>query len=234
MVPANCLGKVSSIDSGKAKETTMGKKMEINQFATLMAAVAVALPRDIDATTAQGWIDNPKSLQKALRDALVPKVKRSAMGKSEPTLLTPVDTTAFTRFTIRDNFKMGSGVWFHSFCLDFKEWFLDKAEVVKQNLCYHTLNRGSWDTLIIAELGGEAKAETSLAEAFALLLSQPNGEAGPLMTSGGSNVFYVRDVNGILRAVDFSWCGDGWGVRAYSVDGPNGWCAGSQIFSRAP
>lgn len=58
----------------------MGKKMETDQFATLMAAVIVALPRDMDAYVAQGWISNPK----ALRDALCETLMVAPVGKLPP------------------------------------------------------------------------------------------------------------------------------------------------------
>ena len=59
----------------------------------------------------------------------------------------------------------------------------------------------SVDGPILAELGGEAKAETTLTEVYSLMEAQKNGENGPLLTNGYANIFYVRDVNGALRAV---------------------------------
>jgi hypothetical protein len=43
------------------------------QLAELYAAVIRQCPRDIDATSAQGWIENQAALQRVLREALVPK-----------------------------------------------------------------------------------------------------------------------------------------------------------------
>jgi hypothetical protein len=55
-----------------AKERIMDRKMETDQFAELMSAVARSLPRDMDTTTVQGWITNQDALAKVLRDALIP------------------------------------------------------------------------------------------------------------------------------------------------------------------
>ncbi|MCR4279643.1 MAG: hypothetical protein NUV78_02830 [Candidatus Zambryskibacteria bacterium] len=46
--------------------------MEHNQFVEFVAAVVRCLPRDMDSTTAQGWITNQKSLTKVLREGLTP------------------------------------------------------------------------------------------------------------------------------------------------------------------
>ncbi len=120
---------------------------------------------------------------------------------------------------------------------NFKEWFLSgngKIEdpVGEQELCYAKLTKASVDGPIIEELGGEAKAETTLSEVHALLEKQSKGQEGALLTSGYTNIFYVRDTAGVLRAVDVRWFADGWLVRARSVGRPDGWDAGDRVFSR--
>jgi hypothetical protein len=136
---------------------------------------------------------------------------------------------------------------------NFKEWFLSSSAseeattfpgagpyctpAVQQNvtevgLRYHTLNKRSVDGPIIEQLGGEAKAETTLAEIAACMKKQASGKAGALLTNGYANIFYVRDAILVLRAVFVRWDDDGWGVYAYSVEYPGGWCAGRRVFSR--
>lgn len=97
---------------------------------------------------------------------------------------------------------------------------------------YHNLNKNSSDASIIAALGGEAKAETTPAEVYALLTKQANGESGALLTNGYANIFYVCDTSALLRAVSVSWVGDGWFVNADSVEFPYVWGAGHRVFSR--
>lgn len=126
---------------------------------------------------------------------------------------------------------------------NFRTWFLGKTEelprlsdgqVPEQTLRYQKLRQDSPDASIIAELGGEEKAETTLSELYALMERQKNREDGPLLTDGKWNVFYIKDVNGVLRAVLVYWCDGGWYVRADSIGSPYGWSAGFQVFSRQP
>lgn len=120
---------------------------------------------------------------------------------------------------------------------NFKDWFLKdggKVEepIAQQTLRYHKLREASRDGPIIAELGGEAKAETTLTEMFSLMEKQKNGEAGALLNNGYANIFYIKDSTGALRAVHVRWFGDGWLVGADSIGFPNGWDGGSRVFSR--
>jgi len=116
---------------------------------------------------------------------------------------------------------------------NFKKWFLDKTEEPADGsqLRYHELLEWSLDLPIIVSLGGEEKAETTLAQMFSLIEKQGKGQDGVLLTNGCTNIFYVRDVNGGLLAVYVYWYSIGWDVGAYSVESPNGWCAGSHVFS---
>ncbi len=104
---------------------------------------------------------------------------------------------------------------------------VQKDVATEVNLRYHTLNRRSVDSTIIAELGGEAKAEITRVEFIACLQKQ-----GTLLTNGYANIFYVRDTSGVLRTVVVAWYGDGWHVNACSVENPYEWLAGYRVFSR--
>ncbi|HDZ85654.1 MAG TPA: hypothetical protein ENH35_03860 [Candidatus Moranbacteria bacterium] len=117
---------------------------------------------------------------------------------------------------------------------DFRKNFLGKTEkaIPETTLRYHKLRKSSADKPIIAELGGEKKAETTLAEMFALMEMQPNGEKGALPTNGYANIFYIHDVNGVLGAVRCDWGGVGWSVDACSVGTPRERYYGRRVFSR--
>ncbi len=151
-------------------------------------------------------------------------------------LIGTVGTIRPTEFVVRNKFKKGGSVKFYGFWGEFEEYFLGKveklAEVAETTLRYQDLVKNSLDRPIIEALGGEAKAETSAAEICGLLEKQPNGEDGPLLTNGYANIFYVRDVNGVLRAVGVGWSDGGWDVIARSVVGPREWGAGDRVFSR--
>ena len=122
---------------------------------------------------------------------------------------------------------------------NFTKWFLGEdgkieTPIGEQELRCARLKKASVDDLIIAEIGVEAKAETTLSEMFSQMEKQRNGEAGVLLNNGYANIFYIRDKNGVLRAVPCGWCGDGWDVRARSVDDTDGWRAVRQVFFRVP
>ncbi len=120
---------------------------------------------------------------------------------------------------------------------NFTEWFLSgsgKTEdsITEQTLRYHKLRQSSVDGPIITELGGEAKAETTLSEMFSLMEKQKHGEDGVLLNNCYANIFYIRDSAGVLRAVFVFWHSGGWDVGACSVGSPDGWLDGCQVFSR--
>lgn len=116
----------------------------------------------------------------------------------------------------------------------FKAWFLGKVEqpIVGNGVCIYRLNKNSLDTSVIMLLGGEAKAETTLVEMFTLMEKQGSGQTGDLLTNSYANIFYIRDVDGVLRAVSCNWAVDGWYVEAYPLGNQYGWNTGRQVFSR--
>lgn len=46
-------------------------------------------------------------------------------------------------------------------------------------------------------------------------------------------ICYIQNRQGVLWAVSVDWFGDGWGVRAGSVEGPGCWGASYRVFSRS-
>ena len=53
-----------------------------------------------------------------------------------------------------------------------------------------------------------------------------------MLKNGHANIFYVKDKDGVLRAVRVTWDGDGWDVDADSVEDPIRWSVGGRVFSR--
>jgi hypothetical protein len=157
-------------------------------------------------------------------------------------LLIPVGTTIVaattTLFVARDRFvvntKKNAFVKISYLGDNFKSWFLRKEEqpFAGSTLKYGKLSRYSVDGPILAELGGETEAETTLTELFALMEAQKNGESGPLLTNGYANIFYIKDTAGALRAVHAYWHGGGWHVGAVAVTYPYEWRGGRRVFSR--
>ena len=154
-------------------------------------------------------------------------------------MLGTTTTSATTvKFIAKDKFRKDSKeVKFYGIWDNFTNWFLagnGKIEepLGEQELRYGNLTKDSVDGPIIQELGGEAKAETTLTELYELLKKQTNGEDGDLLTNGCANIFYIRDTSGVLRAVLVRWRVDGWRVLAYSVVSPYDCHAGRRVFSR--
>jgi hypothetical protein len=67
---------------------------------------------------------------------------------------------------------------------------------------------------------------------WCLLKLQANGEDGALQTNAFPNIFFVRDVTGVLGAVDALWAGAGWEIGASPVEGQREWPSGSRVIAR--
>lgn len=115
----------------------------------------------------------------------------------------------------------------------FTAWFKEKVETNPRTgeLTAFNLPRVMTDAELIAHLGGEARAEVSLAEVWQLVERQKNGEEGVLLTNGWANLFYVEDANGVLRVVDVYWLDDGWCFNADALYGFR-WSDARRAFSR--
>lgn len=203
-------------------------------------------PGEIDQMTAEGWTSNQKGLKKNLANCLLPKTPVVPVEPSKleilldlvGTVTTSATTTKFvakTAFVV--NTECNAPVKISAVWDNFTRWFLSgdgKTEdpIIEQTFRYHKLRKSSVDGPIITELGGEEKSETTLTEMFSLMEKQKNGESGALLNNGWANIFYIRDQNGVLRAVYVRWYVDGWDVGARSVEGPRRWYDGDQVFSR--
>ena len=157
-------------------------------------------------------------------------------------IIIPATTSGFAD---KDKFKLKQDGGICSFLGDnFQEWFPKDDGKVEEPFAGSTLRchkllkpatnmpQKVGEPAILPELGGEAKAESTLSEMYLLMEKQKNQESGPLLTNGWANIFYIRDLTGVLRTVSVLWSVDGWGVGALSVGGSRRWSDGSQVFSR--
>ncbi len=120
---------------------------------------------------------------------------------------------------------------------NFTEWFLNgngktEESVTAATIRYAKLRKSSVDGSIVAELGGEGKAETMLSDIYDLMAKQADGVEGALLTNGRANIFYTHDQNDVLRVVFVRWHVVGWGLDADPIESFDGWDAGCRVFSR--
>lgn len=109
-----------------------------------------------------------------------------------------------------------------------------ETSIFDSKLRPYRLKKASVDGPIISDLGGEEKAETTLAEMYALMKAQGRGQQGVLLTNGYANIFYIRDAKGTLWAVYCYWDSgyQDWDVIANPVTYPSTWDAEDRVFSR--
>jgi hypothetical protein len=63
-------------------------------------------------------------------------------------------------------------------------------------------------------------------------LLRPEQDSACHDLAGGDTDGLMYDNAGVLRAVNVNWNDDGWNVNANSVENPNRWNDGNQVFSR--
>jgi hypothetical protein len=116
---------------------------------------------------------------------------------------------------------------------NFKKWFLCQTVSVREAVCLDVwkLTKNSLDNLILTELG-LGKGETTLDIVFVMMKNQPKGEEGILLTNGRANIFYIKDVSDVLRAVSVVWLCNGWYVCATPVESPYESHKDGLVFSR--
>lgn len=167
--------------------------------------------------------------------------KENLITRMVPVSVTRSPEETSSKFVAKEKFVRDTGndakVKINYLGDNFTKWFLAGSGKIerpmgKQTLCYGDLKKASVDVPIITELGGAKKAETSLTELFSLMEKQGNGEGGALLTNGWTNIFYIKDMQGVLRAVYVDWNADGWGVLADVVSDPREWNDGYRVFSR--
>lgn len=141
------------------------------------------------------------------------------------------------KFIAKDKFikstERKTSVNISSMSIDFEKWFLKKTELQMMDvvLRIYKLIKSSADRLIINELGGRIKAKMMLSEMFCLIEKQGNGESGKLLVDGNVNIFYILDINEVLRAVVACWDKNGWSFGASPINDSGIFKTGCQVYS---
>ena len=192
-----------------------------NPLPTEDAQWAIRNPKDAAALCVTAIQERKKVAPKAN----IYKVLRPAPLKSvEPRSFRAVETFFSKTSGVRMAAEHG---------LDFVDWFAGHVEedVSVGDLVPFILTQSTYDDRILADLGGGKKAKTTLCEIWRLMQRQANGEDGVLLTNGYANIFYVQDVNGILRTVVVRWHSDGWFACSFEL-GDSMFYPPYQVFSR--
>lgn len=103
---------------------------------------------------------------------------------------------------------------------NFQAWFGSMKVGKGKQLGSRKLSRAMNDKEIFAELKPKPCTLGDLYETLKTLNKDTCG------------IFYVKDRDGVLRAVSVDWDGLGWNVNARSVTSPGEWLVGLQVFSR--
>lgn len=158
-------------------------------------------------------------------------------------LLSTVSVDAVTSFVVAEMFKIDTtgDVRIAHIRSNFQRDFIGKVEdsCGAVELKIHRLRVAAADKTygreygIIPALGG--RAETMLAQVYALIAKQGKGQEGCLLVNGERNLAYVRDKNEVLRAVNFYWSKDststGWIVGSTSTEDKSRWLPDDRIVS---
>lgn len=107
--------------------------------------------------------------------------------------------------------------------------FVPQIEESAENVVLksYSLLEASGDRQMIAELGD--RHETKLSHLWCLLARQPDGGQGHLLVNAIPNIFYIRDIGGVVRAVDVIWGGAGWEIGASAVEDQSRWPSGALV-----
>jgi len=92
-------------------------------------------------------------------------------------------------------------------------------------LGHYKLRRSSPDDLIIAELGGLEKVETTLSEIFFVMKDKKKRD----ILRRCRNIFYIKDISGALRVIDVEVYEDRLCIYAYPI-GNSIWHSGDCVF----
>ena len=116
---------------------------------------------------------------------------------------------------------------------DFKNWFFPKIREDQRGIksIFVSIRRNFTDKAIIKKHGGEKAITLTLGKIASFIKKQGNGQKGKLSLVS-PNVFYVKDIEGALRAVRVSWdsCTRAWNFGAFDIEKDCVWVKGTRIF----
>jgi hypothetical protein len=199
--------------------------------------------KDLSIKSAQWAIKHPKEAValcvKAINDYSKSVAQESVTQETGAIISMTVIPPATVKFIVRDNFvvdtRKDAKVRIFELSLKFRNEFGGKIEeAFAGSIIYgRDLGRKFIDNKIINELGGKERVETTLTEIYSMMEQHADGKVGDLLDNGRDNIFYVKNINGILRAVRMYWRrSGGWFMGVLAVGDSDGRHASDRVFSR--
>jgi hypothetical protein len=112
---------------------------------------------------------------------------------------------------------------------EFLQWFGEKVEKPRRKTklyCYR-LKQPSNIGQIVCDLGGCEEIATKFSIIYSLMERHHSNRFffswGDLISNGPTNVFFIRDINGILRIIDMHWSSYGWTIWARPLSESRSW-----------
>jgi hypothetical protein len=185
-----------------------------------------------------------KILSGRIKIVLEKKSQNSGSDQSNSKLLKKIGIVEIpatdVSFVAKERFKLKKdGGIFSEFNNEFRDWFLGGDGKIEEpfpgsSLVYSELMHWSSERHIISEIenGVGAKPETTLAEMFYQAEKHNKHENGVLFRKRFNSIFYVRDVDGILRVIEACWNNGELRIGAFFVNAQPGRSSGWYVYYR--
>ncbi len=210
------------------------KATETKKYDALMGLLKTL---DLDEEQANWVRGNPDPAFRAIQRAL--KDRSSLFGR----LIRSVEIPARKKDFVAEDFfilnrSLQRGVRICNMKGRFQRCLLEIVEPPepKHSIYYRPLNFDNSDQAIIKRLGGAEKASITLFDLSHVMRLHRLGESH-LNCDGQSrlgNIFFIRDINGVLRRVEIRWIKNkGWEIFADEICCPDGGRDGFFVFHNA-
>ena len=188
----------------------MSEKTYDGQTAHFLATIATCMPRDMSGDIMQGWIDNPKALQKFLEGLCPEKVAVTTTSHITHTFTVLVDETK----KVEDLVKEWKYDWSNDNVTS-KNFPLPKGgKIEKREISLFHFSKGMTSREVIAEMDKEGYRPSTIWELLGLGISQPDLQREFTIIALGSTCVLddgrrvARLYGGVARRyLDLGWLG---------------------------
>ncbi len=186
------------------------------QTAKLVASIAENLP-EMDSSLMQGWIENPKGLQKTLKEALCPPVEITKMTNFiTHTFMVPVDET----ISVEEAIKLGKFDWANDDITSKTFPKLKDGKKVDKEVAIFHFNKSISSKDAIAEMDKAGYKPATIQDLLGLSVKEPNLQRKfPIVALGSvcklcgrRRVAYLSE-SGSRRRLSLDWFVEDWRAR---------------------